>query len=255
MGAPCMIGLGLALAQPKKQVLVVTGDGDLLMNVGRARHHRGDEPAQSRDRLRRQRPLRRDRLAEEPYQPRRRPREDRDRLRHQAHHDGRAGGRPRARRRASSARATARASCCCASSRPSRRTSSAISTPPSAATGSGGRCRRRRPMSPARESAASIARPSEPWMWAALSRRASGRPYADARFGMTMSSTMNFDFTEEQKLFAEVRAQVRAGASRQGRAQARARSALSLRRGQADERAGAHGHHHRRRRTAASAAR
>src|SRR6476659_212187 len=34
MGAACMIGLGLALAQPKKQVLVVTGDGDLLMNVG-----------------------------------------------------------------------------------------------------------------------------------------------------------------------------------------------------------------------------
>jgi phosphonopyruvate decarboxylase len=34
MGAPCMIGLGLALAQPKKQVLVVTGDGDLLMNLG-----------------------------------------------------------------------------------------------------------------------------------------------------------------------------------------------------------------------------
>jgi phosphonopyruvate decarboxylase len=34
MGAPCMIGLGLALAQPKHQVLVVTGDGDLLMNLG-----------------------------------------------------------------------------------------------------------------------------------------------------------------------------------------------------------------------------
>ena len=34
MGAACMIGLGLALAQPKKQVLVVTGDGDLLMNIG-----------------------------------------------------------------------------------------------------------------------------------------------------------------------------------------------------------------------------
>jgi thiamine pyrophosphate-dependent acetolactate synthase large subunit-like protein len=34
MGSPCMIGLGLALAQPKRQVLVVTGDGDLLMNVG-----------------------------------------------------------------------------------------------------------------------------------------------------------------------------------------------------------------------------
>jgi thiamine pyrophosphate-dependent acetolactate synthase large subunit-like protein len=34
MGAACMIGLGLALAQQKKQVLVVTGDGDLLMNIG-----------------------------------------------------------------------------------------------------------------------------------------------------------------------------------------------------------------------------
>lgn len=34
MGAPCMMGLGLALAQPKKRVLVVTGDGDLLMNMG-----------------------------------------------------------------------------------------------------------------------------------------------------------------------------------------------------------------------------
>jgi phosphonopyruvate decarboxylase len=34
MGAPCMIGLGLALARPDKRVLVVTGDGDLLMNVG-----------------------------------------------------------------------------------------------------------------------------------------------------------------------------------------------------------------------------
>ena len=29
-------GLGLALAQPKKQVLVVTGDGDLLMNRARS---------------------------------------------------------------------------------------------------------------------------------------------------------------------------------------------------------------------------
>ena len=34
MGAACMVGLGIALAQPKKQVLVVTGDGELLMNVG-----------------------------------------------------------------------------------------------------------------------------------------------------------------------------------------------------------------------------
>jgi thiamine pyrophosphate-dependent acetolactate synthase large subunit-like protein len=34
MGGASMIGLGLALARPYKRVLVVTGDGELLMNVG-----------------------------------------------------------------------------------------------------------------------------------------------------------------------------------------------------------------------------
>ena len=34
MGAACMIGLGLALARPDKRVLVVTGDGELLMSIG-----------------------------------------------------------------------------------------------------------------------------------------------------------------------------------------------------------------------------
>ncbi|HUN49023.1 MAG TPA: thiamine pyrophosphate-dependent enzyme [Stellaceae bacterium] len=34
MGAAAMIGLGLALAQPKKRVLVVTGDGEMLMGLG-----------------------------------------------------------------------------------------------------------------------------------------------------------------------------------------------------------------------------
>jgi phosphonopyruvate decarboxylase len=34
MGAATATGLGLALAQPDKRVLVVTGDGELLMNVG-----------------------------------------------------------------------------------------------------------------------------------------------------------------------------------------------------------------------------
>src|SRR5882672_740259 len=34
MGAACMMGLGLALARPEKRVLVITGDGELLMNVG-----------------------------------------------------------------------------------------------------------------------------------------------------------------------------------------------------------------------------
>ncbi len=34
MGGACMIGLGLALAQPKKNVLVITGDGEMLMGLG-----------------------------------------------------------------------------------------------------------------------------------------------------------------------------------------------------------------------------
>jgi thiamine pyrophosphate-dependent acetolactate synthase large subunit-like protein len=34
MGAATMMGLGLALAQPDRQVLTVTGDGELLMNLG-----------------------------------------------------------------------------------------------------------------------------------------------------------------------------------------------------------------------------
>ena len=34
MGAAAMMGLGLALARPDKRVLVVTGDGELLMNIG-----------------------------------------------------------------------------------------------------------------------------------------------------------------------------------------------------------------------------
>jgi thiamine pyrophosphate-dependent acetolactate synthase large subunit-like protein len=34
MGGAAMLGLGLALARPERRVLVVTGDGELLMNVG-----------------------------------------------------------------------------------------------------------------------------------------------------------------------------------------------------------------------------
>ena len=34
MGGAVMIGLGLALARPEKRVLVATGDGEILMNVG-----------------------------------------------------------------------------------------------------------------------------------------------------------------------------------------------------------------------------
>jgi len=38
-----MIGLGLALAQPRRRVLVVTGDGEMLMGLG-ASPHRGPAP-------------------------------------------------------------------------------------------------------------------------------------------------------------------------------------------------------------------
>ena len=34
MGSSCMMGLGLALAQPRRRVLVVTGDGEMLMGLG-----------------------------------------------------------------------------------------------------------------------------------------------------------------------------------------------------------------------------
>ena len=34
MGSACMIGLGLALAQAQRRVLVVTGDGEMLMGLG-----------------------------------------------------------------------------------------------------------------------------------------------------------------------------------------------------------------------------
>jgi thiamine pyrophosphate-dependent acetolactate synthase large subunit-like protein len=34
MGSACMMGLGLALAQPRRRVLVLTGDGEMLMGLG-----------------------------------------------------------------------------------------------------------------------------------------------------------------------------------------------------------------------------
>ena len=34
MGGAAMIGVGIALAQPKRRVLVITGDGEMLMGVG-----------------------------------------------------------------------------------------------------------------------------------------------------------------------------------------------------------------------------
>lgn len=34
MGTAAMVGLGLALAQPKRRILVITGDGEMLMGLG-----------------------------------------------------------------------------------------------------------------------------------------------------------------------------------------------------------------------------
>ena len=34
MGGACMVGLGLALARPEQRVLVITGDGEMLMGIG-----------------------------------------------------------------------------------------------------------------------------------------------------------------------------------------------------------------------------
>ena len=34
MGNACMIGFGLALAQPNKKIIVITGDGEMLMGLG-----------------------------------------------------------------------------------------------------------------------------------------------------------------------------------------------------------------------------
>src|SRR5581483_6305935 len=34
MGGAVMMGLGLALAQPKRRVIVITGDGEMLMGLG-----------------------------------------------------------------------------------------------------------------------------------------------------------------------------------------------------------------------------
>ncbi|MGY4369131.1 hypothetical protein ACVW1A_005196 [Bradyrhizobium sp. LB1.3] len=82
MGGAAMIGLGLALAQPKLPVLVITGDGEMLMGLGQPRHHRPAEAVQPLDRGARQRGLWRDRRPDQPHLGRRRPRRRRQGLRH-----------------------------------------------------------------------------------------------------------------------------------------------------------------------------
>ena len=81
MGSAAMVGLGLATAQPGKSVVVVTGDGEMLMGFGVARDHRAAAAGQSVDRRARQRAFRRDRHAGQPRRTRHRPRSGRRDLR------------------------------------------------------------------------------------------------------------------------------------------------------------------------------
>ena len=102
MGGASMIGLGLALAQPKRKVLVITGDGEMLMNVGSLASIAVEAPKNLTIAV-----LDNERFGETGMQKtpdgfRRRPRRHRHRLRHPhlAHrpHDGRShrAARPRA---------------------------------------------------------------------------------------------------------------------------------------------------------------
>ena len=72
MGGAAMIGLGLALAQPKLRVAVITGDGEMLMGLGSLATIGVQQPPNLFDRRVRQRPLWRDRHAGEPHPGRRR---------------------------------------------------------------------------------------------------------------------------------------------------------------------------------------
>ena len=67
MGGAAMVGLGLALAQPKRPVAVITGDGEQLMGIGSLLTIARQEARQPLDRRARQRPFRRDRHADQPF--------------------------------------------------------------------------------------------------------------------------------------------------------------------------------------------
>ena len=87
------MGLGLALARPERRVLVVTGDGELLMNVGTLATAAVMNPPNLAIVCVDNGPLRRDRLAEEPYQPGGGPGADGARSRHPLHPADHAPGR------------------------------------------------------------------------------------------------------------------------------------------------------------------
>jgi len=82
-----MIGLGLALAQPRRRVLVITGDGEMLMGLGALANYRRAAAEEPHHRGSRQRTLRRDRHAGDAYRERCGPRRRCESLRFQEHRD------------------------------------------------------------------------------------------------------------------------------------------------------------------------
>ena len=114
MGGACAMGLGLALARRDKRVLVVTGDGELLMNLGTLATIAVLDPPNLSIVV-----VDNGHYGETGYQKShtslgRGSGEDRRGLRHQAHPHHRQRGRHRRGLRVCSARATARRSSCCA---------------------------------------------------------------------------------------------------------------------------------------------
>src|SRR5215467_1950575 len=67
MGSAVTVGLRLALAQPKRRVLVITGDGEMLMGLGALATAAAKKP-DNVDCCCRQRALRRNRNATDPRQ-------------------------------------------------------------------------------------------------------------------------------------------------------------------------------------------
>ena len=80
MGGAVMIGLGIALAQPTLPVVVITGDGEMLMGMGSLATVGLQKPSNLTHRRARQRGLWRDRRAGEPHRRDGRPRRRRPQL-------------------------------------------------------------------------------------------------------------------------------------------------------------------------------
>ena len=82
MGGAVMIGLGIALAQPKLPVVVITGDGEMLMGMGSLATVGLQKPGNLTIVVLDNESLWRDRRAGEPYCGCRRPRRRRQGVRH-----------------------------------------------------------------------------------------------------------------------------------------------------------------------------